>query len=256
MTELNGYKGIYFNEEPGTKFSDKATGAHFEFLDMCRRLTIASDNRNKIDAKTDWSFLDLVTRESESQISKQVPQEKQAFVKTKKQEEETCILLNQIKEKKSRNNGIGLQQGFATGIQNSVPKSQENIHKSVDHGYFRKFPNNKYIRGYDNGNPNNYLPPPGNENVPMPPQGSFIKNQLMGVVGSLRKHSKDRNSSSIRQKAEMELLSATGGKMHQGLGLGLPQNGRHFERNYSIKHTNSYQQRGNTTQMGEHPPDM
>jgi len=37
--DLNNYKGIYFNDEPGSKFTDPITGAHFEYGDMCTRLT-------------------------------------------------------------------------------------------------------------------------------------------------------------------------------------------------------------------------
>lgn len=32
------YKGIYFEEEPGQKFQDPVTGAHFEFQSMCQIL--------------------------------------------------------------------------------------------------------------------------------------------------------------------------------------------------------------------------
>jgi hypothetical protein len=33
--DINNYKGIYFNDEPGSKFTDPITGAHFEYNDMC-----------------------------------------------------------------------------------------------------------------------------------------------------------------------------------------------------------------------------
>lgn len=36
--DLNNYKGIYFNEDPGRKFQDEVTGAHFRFDDMSNRL--------------------------------------------------------------------------------------------------------------------------------------------------------------------------------------------------------------------------
>jgi len=32
------YKGIYFNDDPSKKFQDEATGAHFDYGDMCKRL--------------------------------------------------------------------------------------------------------------------------------------------------------------------------------------------------------------------------
>ena len=32
------YKGIYFNDDPNSKFTCPETGAHFQFRDMCQRL--------------------------------------------------------------------------------------------------------------------------------------------------------------------------------------------------------------------------
>ena len=36
--DLENYKGIYFNDDPGRKFQDEVNGAHFEYNDMCGRL--------------------------------------------------------------------------------------------------------------------------------------------------------------------------------------------------------------------------
>lgn len=36
--DLANYKGIYFNDDQGEKYTDPENGAHFEFNDMCRRL--------------------------------------------------------------------------------------------------------------------------------------------------------------------------------------------------------------------------
>ena len=35
---LLNYKGIYFNDDPNSKYTCPRTGAHFEFNDMCNRL--------------------------------------------------------------------------------------------------------------------------------------------------------------------------------------------------------------------------
>ena len=35
---MMNYKGIYFNDDPNTKYTCPKTGAHFEFNDMCERL--------------------------------------------------------------------------------------------------------------------------------------------------------------------------------------------------------------------------
>ena len=38
--DFNNYKGIFFEEEPGRKYQDEVTGAHFEYTAMCRRLRL------------------------------------------------------------------------------------------------------------------------------------------------------------------------------------------------------------------------
>ena len=41
------YKGIYFDEEPGQKFQDPVTGAHFEFWTMCKMLYQVEEERRQ-----------------------------------------------------------------------------------------------------------------------------------------------------------------------------------------------------------------
>ena len=36
--DFNNFKGIYFNEDPDSKYIDEVTGAHFTHVDMCERL--------------------------------------------------------------------------------------------------------------------------------------------------------------------------------------------------------------------------
>ena len=43
------YKGIYFNDEPGQKYTCPETGAHFLYQDMCRRLAVALNDRLAFD---------------------------------------------------------------------------------------------------------------------------------------------------------------------------------------------------------------
>ena len=45
--DLQNYKGIYFNDDPSRKYQDKATGAHFEFNQMCARLQTVYISRKK-----------------------------------------------------------------------------------------------------------------------------------------------------------------------------------------------------------------
>ena len=43
------YKGIYFEDDSGQKFQCPETGAHFEYVDMFRRLKRVLNKRTKED---------------------------------------------------------------------------------------------------------------------------------------------------------------------------------------------------------------
>ena len=43
--DLNNYKGIYANEDAGVKYTCPNTGAHFEFKDLCKRMTRLGERR-------------------------------------------------------------------------------------------------------------------------------------------------------------------------------------------------------------------
>lgn len=45
------YKGIYFEDDSGVKYQDPETGAHFEYLDMYRRLKKVLNQRKKQEAE-------------------------------------------------------------------------------------------------------------------------------------------------------------------------------------------------------------
>ena len=47
--DLINYKGIYYNDDAGQKYTDPETGAHFEFRDMCKRLTRILQKREAYD---------------------------------------------------------------------------------------------------------------------------------------------------------------------------------------------------------------
>ncbi len=48
--DLINYKGIYFDDNEGQKYQCPETGAHFEYLDMYRRLKKVNNAREKTDA--------------------------------------------------------------------------------------------------------------------------------------------------------------------------------------------------------------
>ncbi len=45
--DLINYKGIYFGDDQGQKYTDPDNGAHFEYNDLCKRM-------NRILAKIEW----------------------------------------------------------------------------------------------------------------------------------------------------------------------------------------------------------
>ena len=45
--DMLNYKGIYFEDDQGQKYTDPENGAHFEYNDLCRRM-------KKILGKIEW----------------------------------------------------------------------------------------------------------------------------------------------------------------------------------------------------------
>lgn len=43
------FKGIYFNDDPNRKYQDPETGCHFEYYDLCKRLTHLKEKRKILD---------------------------------------------------------------------------------------------------------------------------------------------------------------------------------------------------------------
>ena len=50
IVDLTKYKGIYYNDD-NKKFQDDETGAHFEYIDLCKRLDRVLYQRRKQDEK-------------------------------------------------------------------------------------------------------------------------------------------------------------------------------------------------------------
>ena len=86
------YKGIYFNDDPNSKFTDPETGAHFAFKDMCARLNHVLKWRRQMEKQILNQLLPkqqqqrvLYTDENERDASKdretQLRFEKEEFMK-------------------------------------------------------------------------------------------------------------------------------------------------------------------------------
>jgi hypothetical protein len=49
--DFNDFKGIYFDEDPNRKYQDPETGCHFEYSDLCKRLSKLKHLRRKLDVQ-------------------------------------------------------------------------------------------------------------------------------------------------------------------------------------------------------------
>ena len=49
--DFNGFKGIYFDDDPNRKFQDPDTGCHFEYYDLCKRMVKLKQLRKKLDVQ-------------------------------------------------------------------------------------------------------------------------------------------------------------------------------------------------------------
>ena len=47
--DFDNFKGIYFDEDPNRKYQDPDTGCHFEYYDLCKRLSKLKVLRKKLD---------------------------------------------------------------------------------------------------------------------------------------------------------------------------------------------------------------
>ena len=47
---MTKYKGIYYGDD-NKKFQDEETGAHFQFLDLCKRMEFVLQIRKRLEEK-------------------------------------------------------------------------------------------------------------------------------------------------------------------------------------------------------------
>lgn len=77
VNDLINYKGIYFEDDTGQKYTCPETGAHFEYLDMYRRLKKIASIRAKEERiekttsvnKNDSNHMDISKDSKEERIS-------------------------------------------------------------------------------------------------------------------------------------------------------------------------------------------
>lgn len=103
--DFNNYKGMFFNDEPGQKFQDPETGAHFEYKDMCKRINKLKQELQQFD---DYQMEEVQAGEKPMVILKKQNKSGAAFKAIQ-------ALLSRLKTKDSRNDAQALpEQGYGT----------------------------------------------------------------------------------------------------------------------------------------------
>lgn len=65
--DFQNFKGIYFNDDPNRKYQDPDTGAHFEYYDLCKRLSKLKEKRKKLDKELGLLVTDTPTHPLDKQ---------------------------------------------------------------------------------------------------------------------------------------------------------------------------------------------
>ncbi len=98
QVDLNNYKGIFY-DDPGQKYQDELTGAHFEYHDMCNRLRLLRRELPEDSSDTD-----------EGCANPELGTNVRAFQKL-----QNLLRRNKSKTKEGRNGSQALpQQGYCT----------------------------------------------------------------------------------------------------------------------------------------------
>lgn len=82
--DFDNYKGVFFEDNPTTKYTDPDTGAHFDFRDVCKRITalIRQRERDIEESEQSKSKNKLLRVESQSSNVDDVCEES-TYVETK-----------------------------------------------------------------------------------------------------------------------------------------------------------------------------
>jgi transcription initiation factor IIE alpha subunit len=66
--DFQNFKGIYFNEDPNRKYQCPETGAHFEYYDLCKRISGLKEKRKVIDKQLGIESDSPVEKKNERRI--------------------------------------------------------------------------------------------------------------------------------------------------------------------------------------------
>jgi hypothetical protein len=94
----NNYRGIYCDEEPGQKFSDPETGAHFEFQDMCTRIGQIDNDRKSVQERTNIED-QLIEVEDDANIYKTQDHKKHIIQTKSNKNKDKHEIIKQLNEK-------------------------------------------------------------------------------------------------------------------------------------------------------------
>ncbi len=113
--DLNNYKGMFFQDDPGRKYQDTQTGAHFEFRDMCRRL---NHLRRQLPATQDSSRPENVRDDTEDCIQKRKINESGSALRTREKESRNAAQVLVYSTTAGTANTIGGRVGLGRNKEN------------------------------------------------------------------------------------------------------------------------------------------
>ena len=140
--DFNNYKGMFFQDDPGQKFQDDQTGAHFDYKDMCRRL---------FQLKKSMPEEHITVESSLTEHTEDIDENIGGDSKRHKINESSTVFkalqamqLHAL-DKESRNIPQGLpQQGYSTGF-------KKEIGQEIKNQFCTHINNRESIRGHGAG---------------------------------------------------------------------------------------------------------
>ncbi len=134
--DFQNYKGMFFNDDPGQKYQDELTGAHFEYHDMCHRLkqllkaSLCPPQPSSPEDLADSVSTKEIADGEEGKVHKSIKENGQALLALQK--------LMPVVPKESRNGVQALpQQGYGTA--SACCNNKEGTRASGETKNFRQF---------------------------------------------------------------------------------------------------------------------
>ena len=187
--DFNNYKGMFFDEEPGQKYQDEVTGAHFEYHDMCKRLQCMQKELQDLSQTIESNEVECLSSNSRGIIEIETKGVKGSKGKLNDPGKDQALqmlqeLLLRNKSKEGRNISQALpQQGYGT---TGVLRKENN---RASYSEIRNFRHYSSQFGFK----------PHKDN-PEAQTNGFNRVSTVYVQGAKRSHSTNKQRANVRHK--------------------------------------------------------